>query len=229
MSNSLRPHRLQHARLPCPSLSPRVCSNSCPLSQWRHPAISSPVVPFSSCLQSFPASVSFPMSQIFTSGGQTKYLNFSFSIHPSNEYSRLISFRIDWVMGVRGKHPAPSPLQQGSLCQLPECPSGIKIPSPTMANSLKPQIWGAAFYFCPTSSPPEVFSLSPDNPCPPWTLPRVSLFVGEPRLRHPGSSNSGQTGDTHASVQTVSENTLSTHSGCEENSLYSQPSGHVKK
>ena len=71
VSNSLPPHALQHARLPCPSPMPRACSNSCPLSQWCHPTISSSDVPFSSCLQSLPASGSFPMSQFFTSGGQT--------------------------------------------------------------------------------------------------------------------------------------------------------------
>ena len=62
---------LQHGRLPCPSLSPRTCSNSCPLSQWCHPTISSSVIPFSSHLQSFPASGSFPMNQFFPSGGQS--------------------------------------------------------------------------------------------------------------------------------------------------------------
>ena len=70
MSDSLRPHGLQHIRLLCPSLSPGVCSNSCPSSWWCHPAISSSVVPFS-CLQSFPASGSSPVSQFFTSGGQS--------------------------------------------------------------------------------------------------------------------------------------------------------------
>ena len=68
---TLQPHGLQHTRLPCPSPSPRVCSNSCPLSQWCHPIISSYVFPFSSCLQSFPASGSFSVSQLFTSGGQS--------------------------------------------------------------------------------------------------------------------------------------------------------------
>ena len=67
--DSLQPHGLEHARVPCPSLSPGVCSNSCPLSQWCHPTISSSVTPFS-CPQSFPASVSFPVSLLFTSGGQ---------------------------------------------------------------------------------------------------------------------------------------------------------------
>ena len=83
---------------PCPSPTPRVYSNSCPLSQWCHPTVSSFVILISSCLQSFPASVSFPMSQFFTSGGirWPKYWSFSFSITPSNEYSGLISFRIDW-------------------------------------------------------------------------------------------------------------------------------------
>ena len=91
MSNSLWPHGLQHTRLPCPSPTPGACSNSCPSSWWCHPTISFSVIPFSSCLQSFPTSGSFPISQLFTSGG------FSFSISPSNEYSGLISFRMDWL------------------------------------------------------------------------------------------------------------------------------------
>ena len=95
MSNSLQPHGLQHTRLPYPSLSPWVCLKLGPLSQWCHPAISSSVTPFSSCPQSFPASRSFPVSQLFASGGQ-KYWSFSFSTSPSNKYSGLISFRIDW-------------------------------------------------------------------------------------------------------------------------------------
>ena len=71
MSNSLQSHGLQHARLPCPSPSSRVCSNSCQLRQWCHPTISCSVTPFSSYLQSFPASGSFPMSCLFASGGQS--------------------------------------------------------------------------------------------------------------------------------------------------------------
>ena len=67
MSDSLWPHELEHARLPCPSLSPRVCSDSCPLSQWYHPNISSSVTPFSFCPQSFPAPGSFPKSRLFAS------------------------------------------------------------------------------------------------------------------------------------------------------------------
>ena len=95
MSNSSWPHGLQHTRLPCPSPTPRVNSNSCLLSQWCHPTFSSSVIPFSSCLQPFPASGSFPMSQFFTSGGQC--WSFSFSISPSSEYPGLTSFRIDWL------------------------------------------------------------------------------------------------------------------------------------
>ena len=83
ISNSLRPHGLQHARLPCPSPSPGACSNSCPLSWWCHPTISSSVVPFS-CLQSFPASGSFQMSRFFTSGGQSIGVSASASALPMN-------------------------------------------------------------------------------------------------------------------------------------------------
>ena len=82
MSESLRPHESQHARSPCPSLTPGVHSNSCPLSQWCHPVISSSVVPFSFCPQSLPASGSFPMSQLFTWGGQSIGVSASASVLP---------------------------------------------------------------------------------------------------------------------------------------------------
>ena len=84
VSNSLRPHGLQYTRLPCPSLNPGACSNSCPSSQLCPPAISSSVIPFSSCLQSFPASGSFQMSQFFTSGGQSIGASASTSVLPMN-------------------------------------------------------------------------------------------------------------------------------------------------
>ena len=83
-SNSLQLHRLQHIRLPCPSPSSRVCSNSCPSSQWCCPTISSSVIPFSSWLQSFPRSGSFPMSQLFESGGQNIGVSASASVLPMN-------------------------------------------------------------------------------------------------------------------------------------------------
>ena len=94
MSNSLWPHGLQRARPPFPSPTPGVYSNSCLLSQWHHPIISSSVVPFS-CLQSFPASVFSDESALRLRW--TKSWSFSFNISPSNEYSGLISFRMGWL------------------------------------------------------------------------------------------------------------------------------------
>ena len=95
VSNSLWPHGLQHARLPCPSPTPKAYSNSHPSSQWCHPTISSSVVPFFSCLQSFPTLGSFHESALHIRW--PKYWSFSFSISPSNEHSGVISFRIDWL------------------------------------------------------------------------------------------------------------------------------------
>ena len=102
-SDSLQPHGLQHARLPPPSPTPWACSNSCPLSQWCHPTISFSVIPFSSRLQSFPTSGSFSSESVLCIRWP-KYWSFSFSISPSNEYSGLISFRIDWfdLLAVQG-------------------------------------------------------------------------------------------------------------------------------
>ena len=94
--DSLWPHESHYARPPCPSPTPRVHPNSRPSSRRCHPAISSSVVPFSSCPQSLPASESFPMSQLFASSGP-KYWSFSFSISPSKEHPRLISFRMNWL------------------------------------------------------------------------------------------------------------------------------------
>ena len=84
VSDSLRPHELQHARPPCPSVTPGVYPNSCPLTQWCHPAISSSVVLFSSCPQSLPASESFPMSLLFTWGGQSFGVSALASVLPMN-------------------------------------------------------------------------------------------------------------------------------------------------
>ena len=100
VSDSLWPHESQHARPPCPSPTPGVCPNSCPLSWWCHPAISSSVIPFSSCPQSLPASGSFPMSQLFASGGQSIGVSASASVLPKNtqdwkplEWTGWISFQ----------------------------------------------------------------------------------------------------------------------------------------
>ena len=89
-------HGLQHARPPCPSPTPGAYPDSCPSRQWCHPIISCSVIPFSSFLQSCPASGSFSMNRFFASGGQN-IGSFSFSISHSNEYSGLISFRMDWL------------------------------------------------------------------------------------------------------------------------------------
>ena len=92
VSDSWWPHGLQRTRPPCPSPTPGLYSNPCPLSQWCHPTTSSSVVPFSFHLQSFPASGSFqPVHQM------AKYWSFSFNVSPSNEYSGLISFRTNWL------------------------------------------------------------------------------------------------------------------------------------
>ena len=96
-SNSLQHHGLQYTRLPCPSFSPRVCSNSCPSSQWCHPTISSSVVPFSSCLQSFPTSGSFPMSQLFAWGGQSIGVSASTSVLPMNTQDWSPSEWTGWI------------------------------------------------------------------------------------------------------------------------------------
>ena len=98
MSGSLWPHGLHHARLPCPSPTPKACSNSCPLSQWCHPTISSSGVPFS-CLHSFPASESFPRCQFFTSGGQSIEVSASASILPMNIQNW---FPWGWLIGSPG-------------------------------------------------------------------------------------------------------------------------------
>ena len=112
MSNLLRLHGPQHAKLPCPSLSPRACSNSCPLSQWCHPIPSA--IPFSFCLQSFPALGYFPMSQLFTSGGQSTGSSASASVHLRNiqhlfplGLTGLISLQFKGLSRVFFIYPAP--------------------------------------------------------------------------------------------------------------------------
>ena len=114
VSDSLRPHGLQHTRLPCPSLSPGVCSKSCPLHSWCHPNISSSVTPFSSCPQSFPASGSFPMSQFFTSGGQSIGVSASASVLPMSiqdwfplGLTGLISLQSKWLSAVKKNEIMP--------------------------------------------------------------------------------------------------------------------------
>ena len=97
VSDSLRPHESQHARPPCPSPTPRVHSDSCPSSQWCHPAISSSGVPFSSCPQSLPASESFPMSQLFAWGGQSTGVSALASFLPKKSQGGSPSEWTDWI------------------------------------------------------------------------------------------------------------------------------------
>ena len=133
MSDSLRPHGLQHDRLPCPSLSPGVCSNSCPLSQWCHPTISSSVFPFFSCPQSLPASVSFS-NELAPHIRWPKDWSFSFSISPSNEYSGLISFRMDWLdlLAVQGKNVSLATISRSHTGSLtPRAGPAIGFPNQT--------------------------------------------------------------------------------------------------
>ena len=106
VSDTLRPHGLQHARLPCPFPILGACSNSCPSSLWFHPTISSPVIPFSSHLQSFPTSGSFPESVLRVRW--PKYCS------PSNEHPGLISFRLDWLDLLAGQGTLKSLLQHHS-------------------------------------------------------------------------------------------------------------------
>ena len=97
VSDSLLPHELQHPRAACPSPTPGVHSNSCPSSQWCHPSISSSVVPFSSCLQSLPASESFPMRQLFAWGGQSIRVSTLASVLPMNSQDRSPLGWTDWI------------------------------------------------------------------------------------------------------------------------------------
>ena len=113
MSDSLWPHGLQHARLPCPSPAPGAYSNSCPSHQWCHPNISSSVVPFSSHLQIFPSIRVFSSESVIRIRWP-KYWSFSFNISPSNEYSGLISFRMDWLDLLAVQGTLQSLLQQHS-------------------------------------------------------------------------------------------------------------------
>ena len=97
MSDSLWPHKLQHARPPCPSPTPGACPNPCPLSQWCYPTISSSVIPFSSCPQSFPTSGSFPMSQLFASGSQSIGVSASTSVLPMNTQDSSLLGWTGWI------------------------------------------------------------------------------------------------------------------------------------
>ena len=108
VSDSLRPHGLQHARPPCPSPTPGAYSNSCPSYTWCHPTLSSSVVPFSSCPQSLPASGSFPMSHLFTSGGQSTGVSASASVLPMNTQDWSPLGWTGWI-SLQSKESSPTP------------------------------------------------------------------------------------------------------------------------
>ena len=114
VSDSLQPHWLQHTRLPCPSPTPRVYSNSCPLSPWCHPIISSSVVPFFSCLQSFPASGSFLMSWLFASGGQGIGASASASVLPMN-IQGWFPLVLTGLISLKSKDSSPAPQLKRSV------------------------------------------------------------------------------------------------------------------
>jgi len=119
MSDSLRPHGLHHARRPCPSATPALYSNSCPLSRWCHPTISLSVIPFSSCLQSFPTSGSFQMSQFFASGGQIIGASASASVLPMNIQDWFPLGWTGWIsLGLSRVFPIPQLKSINSLVYL---------------------------------------------------------------------------------------------------------------
>ena len=134
VSDSLRPYELQHTRPPCPSPTPGVYPNSCPLSQWCHPAIPSSVIPFSSC------SI-FPRIKVFSNESALcirwpKYWSFSFSVSPSNEHPGLISFRMDWLDLLEVQGTLKSLQHQSSKASILQCPafSTLQLSHPYMTT-----------------------------------------------------------------------------------------------
>ena len=175
MSDSLPPHEPQHARPPCPSSIPRVHPNPCPLSQWCHPTISSSVVPFSPCPQSFPASGSFQMSQLFASGGQSTGVSASTSVLPMNtqewslEWTGWISLQSKGLSRVFNttvqKHQffgAQPSLQSNSHIHtwLLEKPS-VQLSHSVVSDSLRPHGLQHARFPCPSKH--WSFSFCPSN------------------------------------------------------------------
>ena len=152
MSNSSWPHGLQHTRLPCPSPTPRACSNSCPSIQWCHPTISSFVISFSSCLQFFPASGSFS-SEFVLCIKWPNYWSFNFSISPSNEYLGLIFFRIDWfhllvgtLMSLLQYHSSKASILQHSAFSMVQLSHPYMTTGKTIALTIQTFVSKVIFY-----------------------------------------------------------------------------------
>ena len=135
-SDSLQPHGLQHARPPCPSPTPGVYSNSCPLSQWCHPTISSSVVPFSSHPQSFPASGSFQMSQLFASGGQSIGVSASASVLPVNIQDWSPLGWTGWLQSPKWSGLSLYLCSRTPLCSLCSSPTGLPVLSQACQTSM---------------------------------------------------------------------------------------------
>ena len=147
MSNSLRPHGLQHPRLPCPSPTPGARSNLCPLSRWCHPTISSAVIPFSSCPQSFPESGSFQMSQFFASGGQSIGVSASAPVLPINIQGWSPLGWTGWIslQSKDSQESFPTP-QFKSI-------NSVQFSRSVMSDSLKPHGPQHAILPCPSATP----------------------------------------------------------------------------
>ena len=160
VSDSLRPHESQHARPPCPSPTPGVHSGSRPSSQWCHPAISSSVVPFSSCLQSLPASVFSNESTLRMRW--PKYWSFSFSIIPSKEIPGLISFRMDWLDLLASGQIRSVSQSCPSLCN----PMNRGTPGLPVHHQLREFTETHVHRVCHAIQPSHPLS----SPSPPWTL-----------------------------------------------------------
>jgi len=171
MSDSLPPHELQHTRLPCPSLSPRVCSNSCSWSHWCHPTILTSVAPFSSCPQSFPASRSFPMSWLFASGGQS--IGASASVLPMNilgwfplGWTCLISFLFKGLKSLQHHNFKASVLRYSAFFM-------VQLSHPYMTTGKTVVLTVTTFVGTWFHSPPK----SPSHPGCHMTLSRVPCAI----------------------------------------------------
>ena len=184
MSNSLRPHELHHARVPCPSATPRACSNSWPSGQWSLPTISSSVVPFS-CLQSCPASGSFPMSWLFTSGGQSTGVSASASVVTVIDTKQLEIWEANYWCILKqhknGTHTAPHPPDASVILQqwkgLPSWLSGKESHLPSRRGRFNPWVgkipWRRKWQPIPVFSPGKSHRQSSLAGYSPWGHKRV--------------------------------------------------------